>query len=77
VGAGWICRVVVAAIVFQLAIGTLQFARMILLPPHTSKTLIEQLAPPQGHLRKPLKPSSLAGGIGVNPHFLRFSNELF
>lgn len=27
-----------AAIVFQLGIGTLQFARMILLPPHTSKT---------------------------------------
>ena len=27
-----------AAIVFQLAIGTLQFARMILLPPHTSET---------------------------------------
>ncbi len=26
-----------AAIVFQLAIGTLQFARMILLPPHTNK----------------------------------------
>jgi hypothetical protein len=26
-----------AAIVFQLAIGTLQFTRMILLPPHTSK----------------------------------------
>jgi hypothetical protein len=26
-----------AAIVFQLAIGTFQFARMILLPPHTSK----------------------------------------
>jgi hypothetical protein len=27
-----------AAIIFQLAIGTLQFARMILLPPHTSET---------------------------------------
>jgi hypothetical protein len=27
-----------AAIIFQLAIGTLQFARMILLPPRTSKT---------------------------------------
>jgi hypothetical protein len=27
-----------AAIMFQLAIGTLQFARMILLPPHTSKS---------------------------------------
>jgi hypothetical protein len=27
-----------AAIMFQLAIGTLQFARLILLPPHTSKT---------------------------------------
>jgi hypothetical protein len=27
-----------AAIVFQLAIGTSQFARMILLPPHTSET---------------------------------------
>jgi hypothetical protein len=27
-----------AAIIFQLAIGTFQFARMILLPPHTSKT---------------------------------------
>jgi hypothetical protein len=27
-----------AAIVFQLAIGALQFARMILLPPHTSET---------------------------------------
>ena len=27
-----------AAIVFQLAIGTLQFARMILLPPHTRET---------------------------------------
>ena len=27
-----------ASIVFQLAIGTLQFARMILLPPHTSET---------------------------------------
>ena len=27
-----------AAIMFQLAVGTLQFARMILLPPHTSKT---------------------------------------
>jgi hypothetical protein len=26
------------AIIFQLAIGTLQFARMILLPPHTTKT---------------------------------------
>jgi hypothetical protein len=26
------------AIIFQLAVGTLQFARMILLPPHTSKT---------------------------------------
>src|ERR1700686_4482512 len=26
------------AIIFQLAIGTLQFARMILLPPHTSET---------------------------------------
>jgi hypothetical protein len=27
-----------AAIMFQLAIGTLQFARMILLPPHTTKS---------------------------------------
>jgi len=27
-----------AAIMFQLAIGTLQFARLILLPPHTSTT---------------------------------------
>jgi hypothetical protein len=27
-----------AAIIFQLAIGTFQFARMILLPPHTSET---------------------------------------
>ena len=27
-----------AAIMFQLAIGTFQFARLILLPPHTSKT---------------------------------------
>ena len=27
-----------AAIIFQLAIGTLQFARMILLPPHTTET---------------------------------------
>jgi hypothetical protein len=27
-----------AVIIFQLAIGTFQFARMILLPPHTSKT---------------------------------------
>jgi hypothetical protein len=27
-----------ASIMFQLAIGTLQFARMILLPPHTSET---------------------------------------
>jgi hypothetical protein len=27
-----------AAVIFQLAIGTFQFARMILLPPHTSKT---------------------------------------
>ena len=27
-----------ASIIFQLAIGTLQFARMILLPPHTSET---------------------------------------
>ena len=27
-----------AAIMFQLAIGTFQFARMILLPPHTSET---------------------------------------
>ena len=27
-----------AAILFQLAVGTLQFARMILLPPHTNET---------------------------------------